>query len=140
MENMTLENKEEYERFIKDISTYAIKAEFTVLAKDRTPKHRFIEYLEMSVSDLVDRTHHKGSKKKGIHGSMVYKLVFNDELLALLFSFENIFTLETRIIDENNNRRVFKSKVIPTEFGFTDLSFMMLQILGSFTQLLMKEN
>lgn len=77
----------------------------------------------MSLSDPVDRTHHKASKKKSIHGSMVYKMPYGDELHAPLLSFEFFFTLETKIIDENNNKRVIESRVIPTEFGFIDLSF-----------------
>lgn len=34
LENMILENKEVYERFIRDISVYAVRVKFTILAKD----------------------------------------------------------------------------------------------------------
>lgn len=125
MESISLKTKKQYQSFLRELKLIASRVEFTVLAKDKTPDQKFITYIEKAVLIKNDNKQNKGLKRKGVHGSTIYKLLFDDELFELLSSFSNIFIIENKL-EENiisNDTKRFKLRVKPTEFGFTDLSF-----------------
>ena len=102
-----------------------MKVEITVLAKDKTPDKKLLSFINSSLKIPENNENHLGSKRKGIHGSTIYKLPFNNDLFDLLLSFKNIFIISKELIEEDiyKKTRTFRLRMIPTEYGWVDLSF-----------------